>query len=484
MTDLDADYAQELRDMYAEDNPDGGQCLNEIHNALTDYVAFANDHQPVAVALWIAATHGLAAWQHATRLVISSPQKRCGKSRLLDILAELSHRTLICLDATVAAIYRSIGDDDAEVPTLIIDEADALWGTKRAAENNEDLRALFNAGWQRNRPTLRCVGPQQTPTPFPTFAMAALAGIGGLPDTIMDRAVVIGLQRRGPGEKVRPYRVRRDGPPLQRLQAKVGTWVRDTERIKRLTEAEPSMPYGIEDRAADAWEPLIAIADEAGGDWPALARSACRALAVTEDHEADLGTLLLENIRDVLTEAAVQFMPSQTLVNELRRIEDSPWTDIDHNLTVSKLARMLRGYRVKPRQGPGKTVRGYYRADFNEAFKRYTRPKPSLRPQNGSSQCEGDDSAESANRPQGVPSRPTRDTSGRVGDTSPISEDRSKRNGQSDIRDGGTPWDTFPEQNEPRCRHCGAELRLPAAVSRGYCSKAKCLAANREGSHL
>ena len=69
--------------------------------------------------------------------------------------------------------------------------------------------------------------------------------------------------------------MRRDGPRLNALRDSVNTWVRDDERIRELTAAEPIMPVGIEDRAADAWEPLLAVADAAGGDWPKKARAAC-----------------------------------------------------------------------------------------------------------------------------------------------------------------------------------------------------------------
>jgi hypothetical protein len=77
--------------------------------------------------------------------------------------------------ATTAAIYRSIGNVDSEAPTLFFDEADAQFSIKRTAEQNEDLRALINAGWQRDRPVIRCVGGGHVPLEFNTFAMAAIA---------------------------------------------------------------------------------------------------------------------------------------------------------------------------------------------------------------------------------------------------------------------------------------------------------------------
>ena len=181
------DRADELADWYAEDDPDGALVLDDLRDVLTRYVVFTDAHTAAAVTLWIAVTHALPAFEFAPRLVLTSPEKRCAKSRTLDLIAGTCHRPLVSVNATTAAIYRSLSDEHP--PTLVIDEADTIFGSKRVAEQNEDLRALLNAGHQRGRPALRCVGPQQIPTEFPTFAMAAIAGIGAMPDTITDRAV-------------------------------------------------------------------------------------------------------------------------------------------------------------------------------------------------------------------------------------------------------------------------------------------------------
>ncbi len=113
-----------------------------MHEALTRFVIFPSEAAAIAVTLWVAATHALPAWQHATRLIIKSPQKRCGKSRLLDIVKLLCFNPMPSTDMSTAVIYRSIGDDDHKTPTLLIDEADALFGTKSKAEQNEDLRGV------------------------------------------------------------------------------------------------------------------------------------------------------------------------------------------------------------------------------------------------------------------------------------------------------------------------------------------------------
>src|SRR6266511_2750474 len=193
---------------------EGAALLARLHEALCRYVVFPSPEAADAATLWTAATHGQQAWEHAPRLVLTSPEKRCGKSRCQDVIAETGYRPLITVNATVPAIVRSLGDDP---PTLIVDEADTIFGTKAKADQHEDLRGILNAGHQRNRPMLRWDVTTRSLERLPTFAMACLASIGDLPDTIMDRAIVVRMRRRGPGEQVRPYRTRRDAPPLREL---------------------------------------------------------------------------------------------------------------------------------------------------------------------------------------------------------------------------------------------------------------------------
>jgi hypothetical protein len=138
------DRSDELREWYAEDEIDGAELLDEVHATLERYVVFPDRHSAVAVTLWIATTHALHAFECAARLVITSPENRCGKTRLLDIICGTCHRPLATVDATIAAVFRSLGGDHP--PTLILDEADGIFGSKKAAENNEDLRKMLNAG--------------------------------------------------------------------------------------------------------------------------------------------------------------------------------------------------------------------------------------------------------------------------------------------------------------------------------------------------
>jgi hypothetical protein len=352
----------------------GYRVLDDLHAALIKYVVLPSPEAADAVVLWIAATHAQPAWEHAPRLVLSSPEKRCGKSRCLDVVAETSHRPLITVNASVAAVVRSLGDDP---PTLLVDEADTIFGTKRQAENNEDLRGILNAGHQRNRPMIRWDITTRSREELPTFGMACLAAIGELPDTIMDRAVVVRMRRRAPGEQVAPYRTRRDGPGLHALRERLAAWVGEVSDY--LTDAAPDMP--VEDRAADTWEPLVAVADEADGDWPDRARKAAEVMTAAEterDDDGSTGVRLLADLRSIFGNA--NGLRTDTILERLCELDEAPWGDwYGRRLDARTLAKLLRRYGVKSRDvredGTGPNRKGYYRADLHTHWVRYVRDK-------------------------------------------------------------------------------------------------------------
>lgn len=356
-------------DLPDPDGPvDGAVLLDQLRDALTDYVVLPSEEAADAVVLWIAATHAQQAWQHATRLRIGSPTKRCGKSRLLDVIEATCYQPVATVDATIAALFRSINPDDP--PTLIVDEADAIWA-KKAAEGTEDLRKLLNAGFGRGRYALRCVGPNQEVKRFATYAMAALAGIGDMPDTVTDRAVNIIMRRRGPGEQVKPFRQRRDGPRLNDLRDLLSAWLRGM--LPALEAAEPDLP--VEDRAADCWEPLLAVADAAAGDWPKRGRAACRALAdeaAESDTERSVSLRLLDDLRAVYGDQAR--MHTETVLTALAEIADAPWADwYGRRLNPRDLANLLRPYGVRAHDVKidGVNRKGYYRDHLHDAWTRY-----------------------------------------------------------------------------------------------------------------
>ncbi|MGW3562278.1 DUF3631 domain-containing protein, partial [Streptomyces sp. NPDC000963] len=109
----------------------GSKVLDELRGQLAKFVILPSSEALDAVTLWVAATHLQTAWQHAPRLAVVGPAKRCGKSRLLDVVTETVHDPLITVNASAAAVFRSITDAP---PTLLVDEADTLFGSAKVAE--------------------------------------------------------------------------------------------------------------------------------------------------------------------------------------------------------------------------------------------------------------------------------------------------------------------------------------------------------------
>jgi len=349
--------------------PSLAEALDAVRDIIRRFVAMPSEHALDAVTLWIAATHAQTAWEHASRLVVKSPVRRCGKTRLLEIVSQLVHRPLRTANISAAALVRSISDTDP--PTLILDEQDAVFARRRGelAEKAEDLRGIINAGYGRDFPYIRWNHAAREAEQCPTFAMVAIAAIGDLPDTVEDRAVVVTMRRRAEGERVQPLRARRARKYLEPLRADLGRAVRHL--TEQLADAEPDLP--VDDRAADVWEPLVAIADAAGGDWPSRARGACAAIGRGAEPEDDEPSVrLLADLRVVFGEGDA--LATTEILGRLKSIDDAPWADWARGsgLTPRGLAALLRPYGVKPAKWSGGT-RGYRRDDLADAWARYAR---------------------------------------------------------------------------------------------------------------
>jgi hypothetical protein len=210
---------------------------------------------------------------------------------------------------------------------------------------------------------------------LPAYAAVALAGLGWLPDTIMSRAVIIRMRRRAADEQVEAFRRRLHLPEGERLREQIESWA--SLQPEEINWKQLELPLGVEDRAADVWESLLAVADLAGGEWPQKARKAAVALvAAGKDMEPSLGIRLLADIRTVFGET--EHMSTKTLISGLIEIEDAPWGDLRGKpLDDRSLANRLRQYGLKSKnvRVGGGVVKGYARSDFADTWSRYA-PSP------------------------------------------------------------------------------------------------------------
>jgi 5S rRNA maturation endonuclease (ribonuclease M5) len=358
---------------------EGATILDELEGQYRAYVAWANDHQAVALTLWTAHTHAAEVSDTTPYLSIESAEPESGKTRTLEVAEQLAARAWMLVEPSEAAMFRKIERDR---PTLLLDEADALWGAK--ADGREGLRALLNAGYRRGATVPRVVGDGagMTVQDFPVYGPKALAGLAGkLPRTIASRSIPIRMQRRAKGERIERFRAKRAAAELAPLRGRLAAWVKLV--MAELAAADPDIPEALSDRQADCWEALLAIADAAGGDWPKRARAAAVELH-GRDPAADPGTgvLLLTHVREAFADD--DELATTTLLRALVDRDDGPWggwwgNDVEASRTkgpAGRLAKLLKPFGIKPEQiwtGEGKT-RGYRRAAFADAWTRYLTP--------------------------------------------------------------------------------------------------------------
>ena len=318
-----------------------------------------------ALALWTVFTYVHDAAAVSPLLAITSATMRSGKSTLVILLGALVRRPISVSNITTAALYRAV---EKFRPTLLIDEGDTF-----LREQNE-LRGILNSGHTRaTAVVIRSVGDDHDARTFSTWSPKAIAMIGRLPDTLTDRAIEIRLRRRAKHENVERLRQDRlqQHEPLRRRAAR---WAADN--IDVLRKSDPEVPSYLNDRAADNWRALFAIADAAGGEWPARAREAARHLCggATAEVEGDYLVQLLADLCALFGDTRTS-MTSEEIVSALGRMEDRPWPEWKRGRPIStkQLANLLARFGVRPVK-LNSSRRGYKLEDFDDSFTRYLPP--------------------------------------------------------------------------------------------------------------
>ena len=357
----------------------GHEVLDDVAAFVARFSVFPSEHCAPTLALWYAHTHASDQFYVTPRLILDSAEPGSGKTRVLEVAQYLVRAPEMTISATPAALFRLVSMGPI---TILFDEVDAIFTAKNGG-NNEDLRGLLNAGYKRSATIARCVGDakKMKVERFPVYAPAALAGIAGaMPTTITTRAITIHMHRRRPDEHVEPFRERQIARQARPLREELAAWIDSTST--QLGNAQPDMPNGITDRPAEIWEPLLAIADTAGGHWPTTARDACRHFVLESGPQTtSLGIRLLADLRDLFTRHDTDRLPTTVILTDLRELDEAPWGDLDGKpLDARRLAKELDRYSVKPGtfRDHGAPVKGYQSTGprgLADAWDRYLPPR-------------------------------------------------------------------------------------------------------------
>jgi DNA polymerase I-like protein with 3'-5' exonuclease and polymerase domains len=347
---------------------DGEHLLSNLRSIVLRHVVLGEDGA-TAVALWIVLTY-IAETVHTLPILgIYSPEKRCGKTTLIGILSKLVCKPLATSSISAAALFRVI---EKYCPTLLVDEADSF------LKENEELRGILNSGHTRHSAfVLRVDKDCREVERFSTWSPKAIALIGKLPPTLHDRCIPIQMARRTSAEKIASLR-RTPLMEFEHLRREIVRWVADN--CKAIGQATPNIPEGLNDRAADNWAPLLAIAQAAGGPWPDMALRAALRMSCLEDDEDSIALYLLASLSRLFQERKKEengdFVATEDLLKALNEDNQAPWADWNKGLTARKLWDFLKPFDVKPVriQKERKKVKGYRLRDLEPVFARYLSP--------------------------------------------------------------------------------------------------------------
>lgn len=346
----------------------GTEVLDAVAAFIEEYVVLPSDEALHTVVLFLAHTHGVEAADTTPYLHIRSPEKRAGKTVLMDVITPLVGHPLAAVSASAAAIYRGIVEEGVR-RTLLLDEVDAVFSAK-GSEQAEALRQVLNAGTRRGATVIRCNGNTGKNEEFDPFGPKVLGGIAEVPDTLADRCICISMDRATPeqlkGLKSARYRSIQAG--AKPLHQQLAAWVATV--MDQAAEIRPEPVDGLSSRSMDAWEPLLALAEMAGGKWPQRAKDAAAALS-TDNPEAVAQDTMYRRLVVACDEvfAKDEFLPSEELVDRLKAHDDE-WLWLNSTgITTRRLAAMLGRYNVEPKRQTYARIRqrGYTRKDIQRA---------------------------------------------------------------------------------------------------------------------
>ncbi len=350
--------------------------LDLVENYFKRYVTYPSLHALTAHVLWVVHTYLMALWDITPRMGFFSPEPGSGKSRALEVSRRVAHNPMPTASITGASFMRMVHKGDY---TIFIDELEGIYGSAAARDANSTLTSVLNAGFESDAVAHRCEAKTNKPEIFNIYAPVMMAGLkrAKLPDSLKSRMIAIDMKRRLPGKTEADFRKRHAESEARPIREALEKWCDEAEGKINLDDIV--LPSDIRDRDADIWEPLFAIAQVAGGDWPERVTEAARWFVNTRvDDSADSSGLRLLRDCVVVLEHTHTCKPDW-LRSQLFNMIDSPWSTWGKNgtgITTFMLKQWLKDYGIKPYavKVGGDVVKGYHLKQFKEELARYPEP--------------------------------------------------------------------------------------------------------------
>ncbi|HEV2453372.1 MAG TPA: DUF3631 domain-containing protein [Verrucomicrobiae bacterium] len=302
------------------------ELLAEIETVIKKHVVL-NDAAATALAVWVLHTYVYESRDTVAYVAIESPEKRCGKTTLLSVLAAMANKPLIASNVTVGALFCAI---DTCRPTLFIDEADTFLA------GNSTMRGVINSGntWRtayvlrlaksksQQRPGKQGSDQEGAGSPSPRVPDSGLqryscwcpkviAMIGKVPDTIADRSIVVPLVRKLTAEIRAP--LAELNPAV--IKAKCARFALD--EAQKIARHNKIRGEGLNDRAADTFDPLYVIARLAGKEWEEKLHAAALAISPGSGGSKNTAAELLLDIFSIFLSTGKTKIFTRTLVDNI-----------------------------------------------------------------------------------------------------------------------------------------------------------------------
>ena len=349
------------------------EVVQDLERVFKKYL-YIPEYAETVLALWVLHTYKPEEFDYTPRLFIYSPEPRCGKSTLLDLLELLCNNALKTENISAAAFYNLA---ESCKPTLLIDEADTFF------KSNNELRGAIDSGYKCNGCVVRMIGEnkKKEPVAYNCFAPCAIAGIGKIHQTILDRSIVIHMQRGLPNELPEKLRIRRAESEVKILKRKCARLMESVHQNNNVV-----IPNGLNSRQENSWESLLTIAEYISEEYAEAVRKIAQIYSANLEMDSDVSIriALLQDIKLLFDQRVYNgdvFIRSEDMCKELSEMEEQPWSEFNHGkpITPRNIASLLKYFGITPiKQSFSETCkRGYKKSQFEDIFLRYLPSKQS-----------------------------------------------------------------------------------------------------------
>jgi Protein of unknown function (DUF3631) len=344
----------------------GVTLYQQVAGVINDHVSLQPEMLPI-LTMYIYLTHLAEHLNYLPLLGILSPEPRCGKTTLLEILEALVFSPKKTDNITVAALckFTEMGH------TILIDEFDTF------CDKSKEFIGIVNSGVRKSGTCTR-YGRNGQAIESSTFGAKIYAMIGTPPQTILDRSISI-LQQRKLATEVKKS-LEHTGS-LGYLKHDIGLWCKaNLKTIRSSREMVPKI-QAANDRQAENYHILARIAACISPEIEDAVRASASLLisALEEQENSYSGQKLLQDIKIIFEDENVGKMSSKEMIQRLCRLPDSVWGSYKSNRPIEahQLAQILKLFKISPTtiRFSGEVVsKGYRKEMFEDAFSRYCTP--------------------------------------------------------------------------------------------------------------